>query len=76
MLLVCQAEANAIRGRLANRTGDVSDADWSIYVAAAEAWEAPGPGVQPAWHPIDAGHSREQALAAAESVLKSAGLMC
>ncbi len=39
VLLVCHAEPETIRSRLAARSGDVSDADWSIHQAAARAWE-------------------------------------
>jgi len=38
-LLVCTAPTDEVRARLAARSGDVSDADWAIHVAAAEAWE-------------------------------------
>ncbi len=75
VLLVCQSAAEVIRGRLAARTGDLSDADWPVYVAAASRWEAPSPGVQSAWHVIDTGRTREQALAEAQSVLASLGLV-
>ena len=42
VFLVCQADAQVVRRRLAERTGDASDADWEIYRQAAERWEAPG----------------------------------
>lgn len=38
-VFVCQASPDVIRERLQNRTGDASDADWKIYLAAVNDWE-------------------------------------
>src|SRR5262249_48764934 len=38
-LIVCEADADTIRQRLAHRRGDASDADWSIHEAIARRWE-------------------------------------
>jgi predicted kinase len=40
--LVCVAEPEVVRRRLADRTDDASEADWAIHVQAARRWEAPG----------------------------------
>jgi aminoglycoside phosphotransferase family enzyme/predicted kinase len=45
-LLICQAEPDQVRQRLASRRGDASDADWSIYLGTAGTWEEPGPRTQ------------------------------
>ncbi|MDB5336380.1 MAG: hypothetical protein JWN70_1999 [Planctomycetaceae bacterium] len=39
LFLSCQADPQVIRRRLAERTGDASDADWEVYRAAVEKWE-------------------------------------
>lgn len=38
-LLICEAEAETVRRRITARTGDASDADWNVYLAAREQWE-------------------------------------
>jgi aminoglycoside phosphotransferase family enzyme/predicted kinase len=38
-MLVCEADSSTVRSRLANRTADASDADWSIYERVAAKWE-------------------------------------
>jgi uncharacterized protein len=40
-LIICTSDAEVVRSRLANRKDDASDADWSVYVWAAEHWETP-----------------------------------
>ncbi len=42
IFLLCQADPDAVRQRLAKRRGDVSDADWAIYLRTAETWQQPG----------------------------------
>jgi aminoglycoside phosphotransferase family enzyme/predicted kinase len=41
-LLICQADREVIRQRLAQRRGDVSDADWAVYEEAERTWEPLG----------------------------------
>jgi aminoglycoside phosphotransferase family enzyme/predicted kinase len=41
VVLLCRADPEAVRERLASRHGDVSDADWSIYLQMRERWEKP-----------------------------------
>ncbi len=69
LLFVCQAETDAIRRRLAERRGDASDADWSIYQAAAQAWEPASPPVAAQQHLLSASQSREETLQAALAIL-------
>ncbi|MEX2111984.1 MAG: AAA family ATPase [Pirellulales bacterium] len=74
VFLYCQADAEMIRQRLAQRTGDASDADWDIYQQAARLWEEPGDNTQRLLATIDTGKSREAALAAALEALGQRGL--
>jgi aminoglycoside phosphotransferase family enzyme/predicted kinase len=46
VILHCRAEPEAVRQRLDNRRGDVSDADWTVYQAAAERWDDFGPATR------------------------------
>jgi aminoglycoside phosphotransferase family enzyme/predicted kinase len=43
VLLVCKANPDTIRTRLANRRNDASDADWEVYQHLMAQWEQPGP---------------------------------
>ncbi len=52
-MLVCQADSEIVRARLANRRGDASDADWSVYLRAAESWEAPSARTQAVVQTVD-----------------------
>ncbi len=70
MFLVCQADPNVIRQRLAVRTGDASDADWAIYEQAARHWGGPSDSTKRALATIDSGQSRDASLAAALDVLR------
>ena len=45
-LLLCRADRETVRRRLAERLGDASDADWGIYEAAAAQWQEPGPATR------------------------------
>jgi aminoglycoside phosphotransferase family enzyme/predicted kinase len=74
LLLVCRAAPEVVRERLAARRGDVSDADWRVYVELASQWEGPGPLTRRALREIDTGGEREQALAAGLRALAEAGL--
>ena len=74
LFIVCQAEADVIQERLANRTGDVSDADWSIYQQAANAWQPPSRLVRRAMVTLDTTGSPEQSLAVAIDVLRERAL--
>ena len=40
-MLLCRADADVVRRRLAHRRGDASDAGWAIYQEAARRWEEP-----------------------------------
>ena len=74
VLLQCEADAEVIRQRLSARSGDASDADWSIYEAAAKAWEPHSASSATVAQVVDTGHARQQSLAAAIECLRDAGL--
>lgn len=69
-VLVCHTDSQIVRTRLANRRGDASDADWSVYVGAAESWQEPGPRTQAVLQTIDTGGSLENSVAQAIEVLQ------
>jgi uncharacterized protein len=74
VFLLCQVEPSVARQRIGRRVNDASDADWSIYLQAAEAWESPAPGTQSALRPIDASGTRAETLERALAILGEAGL--
>ena len=53
MLVICHADPTVVKSRLERRHDDVSDADWSIYLQAAERWEALGTRTQRLSHLVD-----------------------
>src|SRR5262249_52050504 len=71
VVLLCHAETAAVRDRLSHRQGDVSDANWSVFVRAAERWEGAGPLTQPVLREIRTGRTPEQALTLALEVLRA-----
>ncbi len=74
VLFVCQTDADVIRARLAGRTGDASDADWSVYREAAADWDEAGALTRRALVSIDTAGPREQSLRTAMDVLKQRGV--
>jgi predicted kinase len=66
----CQADPSLIRQRLANRTGDASDADWRIHEQAARQWNDPSDATKRALATIDTGQTRDASLAVALEVLR------
>jgi aminoglycoside phosphotransferase family enzyme/predicted kinase len=74
LLLVCEAPSELVRQRLAARTGDPSDADWSVYQKAAAAWEESGPAVRRSTHIIDTADA-EAARGAALTTLREVGVL-
>jgi predicted kinase len=69
-MLVCRADPEAVRRRLAHRRGDASDADWAVYQGAARRWEEPSPRTLASARPIDTGGSLEESVAQALEILK------
>ena len=69
-LLLCQAEPEVVRERLASRRDDASDADWTVYLKAVETWEEPGPRTRSALQTVSTGGSVEGALSQAADALR------
>lgn len=67
--LRCECDAATARNRMAQRTGDVSDADWEVYCEAAARWEATSPSTVRAMRVIDTGRSEQDAAAQALAAL-------
>src|SRR5207244_4369973 len=73
--LVCQADPEIIRLRLSERKGDVSDADWNVYLRAVQQWQEPGPGSRQALHNISTNGTTEEALTQAATILRELRLL-
>jgi aminoglycoside phosphotransferase family enzyme/predicted kinase len=67
--LVCQAEPEIVRHRLAQRRGDVSDADWSVYLQFAQNWEELGADVRRVTYPVSTGGGPGEAASLALDAL-------
>ncbi|MBL8862947.1 MAG: AAA family ATPase [Planctomycetes bacterium] len=74
LFLVCDSEPHLVRERLAGRTGDPSDADWTVYEHVRSTWDPPGPRMATCLVRIDTSGSREQSLERALAGLTAAGL--
>jgi aminoglycoside phosphotransferase family enzyme/predicted kinase len=75
LFLHCEADPATVRGRLDRRSGDASDADWSIYLRAAERWEESDEATRRATRPVVTDGSEPEALARAIEALRGAGLL-
>jgi len=76
LFLHCQADPAVVRDRLERRarTGDASDADWSIHQKTADRWQPPGPATCRRVRDVDTTPGPETALAAALHHLTEASL--
>lgn len=74
ILLLCRAGPAAVRGRLAQRQQDASDADWSVYLRIAENWEKVGELTRLVCNTISTEGRAEEALSAALEVLRRTDL--
>jgi predicted kinase len=70
LFVLCQAEPDVVRKRLASRRDDASDADWPIYLKAVETWEEPGPRTRSAVLTVSTGGTVEAALSQAADALR------
>jgi aminoglycoside phosphotransferase family enzyme/predicted kinase len=73
-MLLCQAGPETVRRRLETRRGDVSDADWSVYLRVAERWEEMGALTRRCLHVLSTEGDPGQVLAWALEALRQAGL--
>jgi predicted kinase len=74
VFLLCETHPEIVRTRLAQRSGDASDADWSIYVNAVETWEAIGPEIRSRTKTINTGDNFELVIRGVLSVLRHENL--
>jgi aminoglycoside phosphotransferase family enzyme/predicted kinase len=74
VLFLCRASSETVRARLANRRDDVSDADWAVYLQAAQRWEPPGPATRAALREVSTEGSPEHALSQVLAGLRDLGL--
>jgi aminoglycoside phosphotransferase family enzyme/predicted kinase len=75
LFLICQALPQTIARRLRDRRGDASDADWSVYLQAAQQWEAVGSATAPLARVISTEGGTEPAFAQASEEVRRAGLL-
>jgi aminoglycoside phosphotransferase family enzyme/predicted kinase len=75
LLLICRAESSIVRSRLDARRGDASDADWSIYLRAAERWEPLGLATSKVTRELDTGGSVDEAQSKALGILGDLGFV-
>lgn len=73
--LLCVADQEVVHRRLNDRRGDVSDADWGVYLEATKQWEPPGPSESLTTSVIDSGQSTEHSMHLAVEVLTRAELL-
>jgi hypothetical protein len=73
-ILVCRASPAQVRQRLSDRSGDPSDADWSIYQHVERTWEACGWRTAAVLDEIDTSGPIESSLALARERLAAAHL--
>lgn len=72
-ILLCEAPPDLVRDRLAQRRGDASEADWSVYRAMAARWVAPDPE-EALVETIDTSPAVEQVVGRALLSLQRSGL--
>ncbi|HMF11479.1 MAG TPA: AAA family ATPase, partial [Gemmataceae bacterium] len=73
-MLVCRANPSVIQTRLAQRRGDVSDADWSVYELAAKEWEPLGSQTVRVVRHVDTTADQDEVLRRALAALTELGM--
>lgn len=74
-ILVCEAGEAIVRQRLSQRRGDASDADWSVYLRAAETCEPMSPVSKASASVVDTGGNLNDSLSTAMKLLQQWKLM-
>jgi predicted kinase len=74
VLLLCRVDPDIAHERLEHRHRDISDADWPIFQALAQSWQAIGDFTRPYLHEISSGGSPEKTLAQGLQILRAMGL--
>jgi aminoglycoside phosphotransferase family enzyme/predicted kinase len=73
VLFVCDVQPDIARQRLTARRGDISDADWSVYLR--QEWEAPNAATSRSLVVLDANGPAPGVLDAAIAMIRRLGLM-
>ena len=71
LFLICEADRQVVRERLGARENDTSDANWDIYIKAAEQWENPYNGIRGKVHAVFTNGTPDESLAASLRLLAS-----
>jgi aminoglycoside phosphotransferase family enzyme/predicted kinase len=74
VMLLCRADPETVRRRLAARREDASDAGWPTYLQLAKQWEEPGPVTQRVLHEIPSAGSLEGSTSTALQHLREVDL--
>jgi aminoglycoside phosphotransferase family enzyme/predicted kinase len=72
--LICSAKPHLVQKRLEQRRHDVSDADWSVFLTTAMAWEEPAASTREVICNIDTTDSWELVLTRALEMLVELGM--
>jgi uncharacterized protein len=75
ILFVCHAGAAVVKTRLEKRPNDVSDADWAIYLEAAQRWEPLGGRTMQKTLMVETGRGDSEPLKQAIETLKDYDLL-
>ncbi len=75
VLLLCQAEPERVRERLQGRKGDISDADWEVYLRLQAEWEEGAQGTAAPLHRIDCNGTPDAMCRQAQNILQQAKLV-
>ncbi len=75
LLVVCEATPEVVRGRLAGRRGNASEADWPVYLWATARWEQPAPGWAGKSLSVTTDEGVTMAVETIREWLRSAGLL-
>jgi aminoglycoside phosphotransferase family enzyme/predicted kinase len=73
-LILCEANSDTTLQRLAQRHGDASDADWSIYKGMAQQWEPMTSDTRALSRHLDTSGTPESAAQGALEILREFGL--
>jgi len=72
--LRCEADPRTVRQRLAERQGDASDADWTVYEQLAGQWEPAGSAIAAVTRVIVTDHPQQSSWEQARAALQQWGL--
>lgn len=75
LLVICRAEPEVIHERLDARSGDASDADWNVYLAAVEKWEPLSERALHSTFEVETSRSMDEPCGEIISALQNVGLL-